>query len=86
MSIEEVKRTIRNGNRSAVEGRRILAQIATTAIEIDRLARSTIHDSQDSHAERGLDGLAEVADEIRLTLRCYDNAIKHANAYLATIG
>ncbi|MEE6260816.1 hypothetical protein [Plantactinospora sonchi] len=86
MNVNEVKSTIREGNRAAKEAANTLYQAGTEAATAGHLARVTIHDSQDEDAQAGLKILEGFDREVDLAMRRIDAAVEHANAYLATLG
>ncbi|WP_148086434.1 hypothetical protein [Micromonospora sp. HM5-17] len=86
MNVDEVKRTIREGNQAANEAKATLDRVRAGAAAAEQLARVTIHDSQDKDAQAGLKILEGLGREVDLTERRIDAAVDHANAYLAAIG
>jgi|HigsolmetaAR206D_1030411.scaffolds.fasta_scaffold05458_6 hypothetical protein len=86
MDVNDVKATIRAGSHAAKNGAKTLAKAASDAADAERLARQTIYDSQDKNAQKALDKLTEVAQEVKRTLRRFEAAVEHADAYIRAIG
>jgi hypothetical protein len=86
MDVDSVKATIRAGSHAAKNGARTLVKAATDAADAEHLARQTIHDSQNEDAQKALDKLEEVAQEVKRTLRRFEAAVEHADAYIRAIG
>ncbi|ROT29340.1 hypothetical protein EF879_20370 [Micromonospora sp. HM5-17] len=86
VSLNEVKRTIQDGNQNARSAKTILEQVDAEIAAVKELAQVTIHDSQDEDAQAGIKILEGFSREIELTNRRIDAAIEHANTYLGTIG
>lgn len=86
MDIDGLKATIRAGNSAAEAGAKTLARVASEVADAAELARRTIHDSRNENAQTALNRLVEVEREVERTLRRFDAAIQHADAYLRVIG
>jgi hypothetical protein len=86
VSVNEVKGTIRAGNRAAEEGKVLLEELAADVDAIADAARHTLHDSQDDDVLAGLGKLKEARREVTLTARRLTAAVEHANAYIAALG
>jgi hypothetical protein len=86
MSLDEVKRTIRQGTRAAEEAKATIERAVTEVTDAARLARATLHDSRHREVEDGLRRLAEARHEMTLTLRRLAAGRKQARTYLDIIG
>jgi hypothetical protein len=86
VNVHEVKRTIRRGNEAAAQARMTLGQVAAEAAATMSLAQLTLQGSRDGDVVAALKIIESMDDEVDRAVRRADAAIKHANAYLATIG
>ncbi|GAB3812628.1 hypothetical protein [Micromonospora zhanjiangensis] len=86
MSIEDVKATIRRGNRAVKESRGTLERANTRLLDATRAALPALAGSEHPEVQRARAGFAESAREIELTLRRLGAAAEHGADYLTTIG
>ena len=86
MNVEGVKATFREGNRLASQGKETLTRAADQAAEAAVLVHHTLHDSRHEDAEAVVEKLKVVADEIEITMRRFDSAIRNIDQYLKTLG
>ncbi|GAB3808857.1 hypothetical protein [Micromonospora zhanjiangensis] len=86
MSIEDVKATLRRGNKAVKDARRTLEQANAQLLDATGIALPTLEGSEHAHVQRTRAGLKAAAHEIELTLRRLDAAAEHSTAYLDAIG